>query len=236
MRGLVATLEKHHSVRILDEAVERGGAAVGALHPGAPVAGQGGVSLLDTACARVGMSQAAMPAADRGPPAPHRADRHRARASSSARWPPATDHAARRERAAGGARDGWRSELAALEARWEQEKALAAEIARDCAARSRTAAEHRATRTRCAPKPDRARVAEAARRCRARTPLIYPGGRWPGGRRGGRELDRHPGRPDASQRDPHRAEPEGGDGAAHRRPAARAGGGRPGDPHRRAPG
>ena len=42
MRGLVDTLEKHHKVRILDEAVERGGAAVGTLHPGAPAARQGG--------------------------------------------------------------------------------------------------------------------------------------------------------------------------------------------------
>ena len=42
IRGLVGTLEAHHKVRILDEAVSRGGAAVGPLHPEPPVARQGG--------------------------------------------------------------------------------------------------------------------------------------------------------------------------------------------------
>ncbi len=62
MRGLTATLEKHHKVRILDEAVED---AVKLSHryitdrqlP------DKSVSLLDTACARVGLSQAATPPA-----------------------------------------------------------------------------------------------------------------------------------------------------------------------------
>lgn len=62
MRGLVESLEKHHKVRILDEAVED---AVKLSHryitdrqlP------DKSVSLLDTACARVGLSQSATPAA-----------------------------------------------------------------------------------------------------------------------------------------------------------------------------
>ncbi|MER3417074.1 MAG: type VI secretion system ATPase TssH [Gemmataceae bacterium] len=62
MRGLVPTLEKHHGVRILDEAVEE---AVTLSHrylterqlP------DKAVSLLDTACARVALGQAATPAA-----------------------------------------------------------------------------------------------------------------------------------------------------------------------------
>jgi type VI secretion system protein VasG len=62
MRGVAATLEKHHKVRILDEAVED---AVKLSHryitdrqlP------DKSVSLLDTACARVGLSQSATPAA-----------------------------------------------------------------------------------------------------------------------------------------------------------------------------
>jgi len=62
VRGLVATLEKHHGVRILDEGVD---AAVRLSHryifdrqlPDKAIA------LLDTACARVGMSQASTPAA-----------------------------------------------------------------------------------------------------------------------------------------------------------------------------
>ncbi len=62
MRGISATLEKHHRVRILDEAIED---AVKLSHryitdrqlPDKCV------SLLDTACARVGLSQSATPAA-----------------------------------------------------------------------------------------------------------------------------------------------------------------------------
>ena len=60
MRGLVATLEAHHGVRILDEAVID---AVRLSHryiPGRQLPDKS-VSLLDTACARVNMSQAAVP-------------------------------------------------------------------------------------------------------------------------------------------------------------------------------
>ena len=62
MQGLVATLEAHHGVRILNEAVE---ASVRLSHR--YIAGRQlpdkSISLLDTACARVAMSQAATPAA-----------------------------------------------------------------------------------------------------------------------------------------------------------------------------
>ena len=61
MRGLVGTLEKHHKIRILDEAV---GEAVRLSHR--YIAGRQlpdkSVSLIDTACARVAMSQSATPA------------------------------------------------------------------------------------------------------------------------------------------------------------------------------
>jgi type VI secretion system protein VasG len=62
MRGLVETLEKHHNVRILDEAVVD---AVRLSHryiSGRQLPDKS-VSLLDTACARVAMSQTATPAA-----------------------------------------------------------------------------------------------------------------------------------------------------------------------------
>ncbi len=62
MRGVVATLEKHHKVRILEEAVD---ACVRLSHryiSGRQLPDKS-VSLLDTACARVGMSQASTPAA-----------------------------------------------------------------------------------------------------------------------------------------------------------------------------
>ena len=62
MRGVVDTLERHHKVRILDEAVE---ASVRLSHRYIPARQlpDKSISLLDTACARVGMSREAAPAA-----------------------------------------------------------------------------------------------------------------------------------------------------------------------------
>ncbi len=85
MRGMASTLEKHHKVQVLDEALE---AAVTLSHRYIPARQlpDKSVSLLDTACARVAISQHAVPAevddcaqADRG--AEDRAGDHRARES-----------------------------------------------------------------------------------------------------------------------------------------------------------
>ncbi len=61
MRGLASTLEKHHRVQLLDEAIE---AAVRLSHRYIPARQlpDKSVSLLDTACARVAISQHAVPA------------------------------------------------------------------------------------------------------------------------------------------------------------------------------
>ncbi|HVJ51651.1 MAG TPA: type VI secretion system ATPase TssH [Aliidongia sp.] len=61
MRGMASTLEKHHRVQILDEALE---AAVKLSHRYIPARQlpDKAVSLLDTACARVAVSQHAVPA------------------------------------------------------------------------------------------------------------------------------------------------------------------------------
>lgn len=61
MRGLASTLEKHHRVQVLDEALE---AAVRLSHRYIPARQlpDKSVSLLDTACARVAISQHAVPA------------------------------------------------------------------------------------------------------------------------------------------------------------------------------
>ncbi len=61
MRGVAATLEKHHRVQILDEALE---ASVKLSHRYIPARQlpDKSVSLLDTACARVAISQHAVPA------------------------------------------------------------------------------------------------------------------------------------------------------------------------------
>ncbi len=61
VRGLVPTLEKHHKVRILDEAVTAAVKLSARYIPSRQLPDKA-VSLLDTACARVGMSQAAEPA------------------------------------------------------------------------------------------------------------------------------------------------------------------------------
>ena len=61
LRGLVSTLELHHKVRILDEAVSDA-VRLSARYIPARQLPDKAVSLLDTACARVSMSQNAMPA------------------------------------------------------------------------------------------------------------------------------------------------------------------------------
>jgi type VI secretion system protein VasG len=125
LRGLVPVLEKHHGVRILDEAVEQA-CVLSARYIPARQLPDKGVSLLDTACARVAMSQAAEPAPleDRR----RRLDLIATELGAIAREEAAgQDHAARRagleeERGTVGA------ELAALEARYREEKELVASI------------------------------------------------------------------------------------------------------------
>jgi type VI secretion system protein VasG len=62
MRGLIATLEKHHGVRILDEAV-RDAVRLSHRYISGRQLPDKSVSLLDTACARVGISHSATPPA-----------------------------------------------------------------------------------------------------------------------------------------------------------------------------
>ncbi|MBW6400957.1 type VI secretion system ATPase TssH [Roseomonas sp. HJA6] len=125
LRGLVTTLEKHHGVRILDEAITQA-VKLSARYIPARQLPDKGVSLLDTACARVGMSQAAIPAPVE--------DRQRRLALidtelGAIRREEATgaDHAARRvaleqEHAKVSA------ELEEVLNRWEEEKALVAKM------------------------------------------------------------------------------------------------------------
>lgn len=121
LRGLVGTLEKHHGVRILDEAVAQA-VELSARYIPARQLPDKGVSLIDTACARVAMSQAALPAPIE--------DRQRrltlieTEIAAIAREEAAgADHASRRttletEKAE------VEATLAALQTRWEAEKAL----------------------------------------------------------------------------------------------------------------
>jgi type VI secretion system protein VasG len=127
IRGLVEKLEAHHSVRILDEAVSEAVRLSARYIPSRQLPDKA-VSLIDTACARVGMSQTAIPA-------PMEDCRRRlslidtelrilAREAASG-----GDHAARQDELAQ-ERHAAESELAALESRWAREKELAAEIVR----------------------------------------------------------------------------------------------------------
>jgi type VI secretion system protein VasG len=125
MRGVVSVMEKHHRVQILDEALE---AAVKLSHRYIPARQlpDKAVSLLDTACARVAISQHAVPA---------EVDDCRKRIQALE-----TELAIiGRERAAGfetGAREAQASEkldaerqaLTVLEERWNGEKALVEKI------------------------------------------------------------------------------------------------------------
>jgi len=61
LRGLVPVLEKHHGVRILGEALEAASSLSHRYITGRQLPDKA-ISLLDTACARVGISQAATPA------------------------------------------------------------------------------------------------------------------------------------------------------------------------------
>jgi len=126
MRGMVATLEAHHGVRILDEAVSEAVRLSARFIPSRQLPDKA-VSLIDTACARVAMSQAAVP--------PAIEDRERRislidteTAMLAREMATGADHAARQaelaeERATAAA------ELEALTIRWEEEKKLAGEIA-----------------------------------------------------------------------------------------------------------
>jgi len=136
MRGLVGTLEAHHKVRILDQGVIEAVRLSKRYIPGRQLPDKG-VSVLDTACARVAMSQNAIPATIE--------DRRRriellateieilGRESASG-----ADHADQlKDLAAERART--EDELANLESRWAKEKELVAKV-RDL--RDRLEADH----------------------------------------------------------------------------------------------
>jgi type VI secretion system protein VasG len=126
VRGIVATLEKHHGIRILDEAVEAAVKLSARFIPSRQLPDKA-VSLIDTACARVAMSQAAMPA-----PLEDRVRRIELIDTEVA--------ILEREMSAGADHGIKKGELLeerfkadedrkALETRWEEEKVLAKEIA-----------------------------------------------------------------------------------------------------------
>jgi type VI secretion system protein VasG len=125
LRGLVDILEQHHKVRIFDEAVSEA-VRLSARYIPARQLPDKAVSLIDTACARVAMSQNAIPAP---------IDDRRRRISLidtelgivDREMADGIDHAQRRDELVA-ERAKTSDELAGLEKRWEAERAIVAEI------------------------------------------------------------------------------------------------------------
>lgn len=125
LRGLVSVLERHHKVRILDEAVSDA-VRLSARYIPARQLPDKAVSLLDTACARVSMSQNAMPAPIDD------CERRLGLIDTELRilereTAAGADHAARGAELAA-ERQGIDAELAKLKERWEAERTLVAHI------------------------------------------------------------------------------------------------------------
>ncbi|MEL5878385.1 type VI secretion system ATPase TssH [Cereibacter sphaeroides] len=182
-RGVAAVLERHHRVEILDEAV---GAAVRLSHRYLPARQlpDKAISLLDTACARVAVSQHATPAEvediDR------RAQALEIEAGILEREEAVGMDVTARRVEVEAARTAVAADRAAAEARWEAEKALVAEILE---LRARLRAEGDAldgTAAQAAeeaepPRDDRAALLDRLRRCsrdlaeaQGERPLILP--------------------------------------------------------------
>ena len=125
IRGLVSTLEAHHGIRILDEAVSEAVRLSARYIPSRQLPDKA-VSLIDTACARVSMSQATAPASLE--------DRVRRIALIDTEiaiidreMASGADHAARKAELVT-EREAAEETRIALQARWEEEKILAHEI------------------------------------------------------------------------------------------------------------
>ncbi|WP_026872198.1 type VI secretion system ATPase TssH [Inquilinus limosus] len=125
MRGIVPMLENHHKVRILDEAVVESVRLSHRYIAGRQLPDKS-VSLLDTACARVAMAQAATPAALEG--CQRRIERLDAEIAILTREQATGGDGAEEIAALQARRAETEAELATLRQRWEQERGLADRI------------------------------------------------------------------------------------------------------------
>jgi type VI secretion system protein VasG len=178
LRGLVGTLEKHHGVRILDEAVEDAVKLSARFIPSRQLPDKG-VSLLDTACARVAMSQAAIPA-----PIEDRTRRLALIATELAaigrESATGADHETRRKALLAQQLEAT-SELEALTARWNREKDLVASI-RDLRHRAEAASVNVLPADTAAPpaddlpavRRDLAQITSELRKLQGEEPLVHP--------------------------------------------------------------
>lgn len=125
LRGVATVLEKHHQVQLLDEAIE---AAVKLSHRYIPARQlpDKAVSLLDTACARVAVSQHAMPAEVED--CRRRIESLEIEQGIIARESQVGVHVGDRGSSVEESLAKERARLATLEDRWQQEKAIVARI------------------------------------------------------------------------------------------------------------
>ncbi|MDP3520437.1 MAG: type VI secretion system ATPase TssH [Hydrogenophaga sp.] len=125
LRGVASVLEKHHRVQLLDEAIE---AAVRLSHRYIPARQlpDKAVSLLDTACARVAVSQHATPAEVED--CQRRLEALRTELDIISREETIGLDVVKRRGTVEAAIDADEAELAKLQARWDQEKALTDEL------------------------------------------------------------------------------------------------------------
>jgi type VI secretion system protein VasG len=125
MRGVASTMEKHHRVQVLDEALE---AAVRLSHRYIPARQlpDKSVSLLDTACARVAISQHAVP--PEVDDCRKRIDALQTELAIIGRESAVGVDTVERSQVATQKLDADKAKLAELEVRWNQEKALVEQI------------------------------------------------------------------------------------------------------------
>jgi type VI secretion system protein VasG len=125
MRGVASTMEKHHRVQVLDEALE---AAVRLSHRYIPARQlpDKSVSLLDTACARVAISQHAVP--PEVDDCRKRIDALETELAIIGRESAVGVDTVERSQVATQKLDADKAKLAELEVRWNQEKALVEQI------------------------------------------------------------------------------------------------------------
>jgi type VI secretion system protein VasG len=125
MRGVASTMEKHHRVQVLDEALE---AAVRLSHRYIPARQlpDKSVSLLDTACARVAISQHAVP--PEVDDCRKRIDALETELAIIERESAVGVDTVERSQVATQKLDADKAKLAELEVRWNQEKALVEQI------------------------------------------------------------------------------------------------------------
>ncbi|MAR90907.1 MAG: type VI secretion system ATPase TssH [Pseudomonadales bacterium] len=125
MRGISKVLQDHHKVRILDEAIEASVKLSNRYIPGRQLPDKS-VSLLDTACARVALSQTATPSALEDCQRKIRQDS--ANIANLERENSATGVHDERIAALKASKEASEQELETLQAQWDKEKELIAQI------------------------------------------------------------------------------------------------------------